>query len=275
MKRLSMLSTPLTVVLLLLSGSVSAGPLLLTFDCTISGTGSGTNNCAEGPTVAEVLIEETATMGVLSVSARTTLSGSHQLHALFLNFGGALDSNGLFSDLDVEAHPPAGPQNDVNTIQFSFDGSFTDTNIIEVENGGTNALNYKGFDLMLCDTGVGQCDFDLSMSFEVLGYLRSGNAFHLTPALFDSLTADSGNVNNPDELLLATNPCMGFVPGHLRAAVHITSATSGTLDAACLQGGSYGPYYGDGEEVNVPEPTTIALLLLGFAGFGFRRAART
>ena len=249
MKRLSILLVSVASALFMLSGSVSAGPLLLSFDCTISGTGSGTNNCAEGPTVAEVLIEETATSGVLSVSARTTLAGSHQLHALFLNFGGSVDSNGLFSDLVLEAHPPAGPQNDVNTIQFSFDGTFTDTNIIEVENGGTTALNYKGFDLMLCDTGVGQCDFDLSTSFAVLGYLRSGNAFDLTPELFDAFTSDSGNVNNPDELLLATNPCMGFVPGHLRAAVHITSATSGTLDAACLQGGSYGPYYGDAEKV--------------------------
>ena len=282
MKVFTYLSTATTLVLLLLAGNPAAASLLLTFDCTISGTGNGTNNCAEGPAVAEVLIEEllidvSIKTGILTVKARTTLSsGDFQLKALFLNFGGALNSNGLYADLPLVDEPPLlNPQNDFNTMEFSFNGTFTgsDLNIIEVVNGGTTALNYKGFDLMLCDTGVGQCDFDLSSTFSILGYLQSGNGFKLTPELFDALTDDSGNANNPDELLLATNPCMDFVPGHLRAAVHITPATSGDLKAACLAGGSYGPYYGDGEEVNVPvpEPTTIALLVLGLAGLGFGR----
>lgn len=266
----------------LYTASVQSAPITFTYNCTISGTGSGVNVCDQGPNVAQLTIAEVAgEIGVLSLSIQRLFPAPPNgpvdltLQAVHLNYTGDLiPGTDLYQHLPVISKPPAGAQNDTNSIEFSRDLSFAPLTVIEVLNNSTTALNYKGFDLQLCDSppggnGVGLCDVPVTMTDTIFGYIRSGNNFNLTPELFDGLTEDTLHT---DEARMFDN-CI-IMPAHLRSAVKIVEATSGHVanDDVCGGGGNYGPYYGSlDDSVMIPEPNPLLLfgagmLILGFLG---------
>lgn len=266
----------------LVAASATAAPIVFTYNCTISGTGAGVNVCDEGPEIAQLTIAEVASeVGVLSLSIKRLFPAPPdgpvdlELQAIHLNYTGDLIAGtDLFQGLPIVSNPPAGPKNDTNSIEFSPNLAFNPLTVIEVLNNSTTALNYKGFDLQLCDSppggnGVGLCGVPVTMTDTIFGYIRSGNSFELTPELFDGLTEDTLHT---DEARMF-NDCL-LMPAHLRSAVKIVEATSGDVanNEVCGGGGNYGPYYGALESsTRVPEPNPLLLLGAGMLALGFAR----